>query len=153
MTARALRGMALAATAFLGLSACSTYDGYGYGGASYGASLGYASSPYYGWYDDFYYPGTGYYVYDRVGRRHAWNDGQRHYWQGRRGQGRPRSNWNGYRGGLSAEARQQRREAWRAERAQQGANSPGWQPRRESVEPRGSGSGGATGFDRLRRRN
>ena len=151
MTARALRGVALAATAFLGLSACSTYGGYGYGGASYGASLGYASSPYYGWYDDFYYPGSGYYVYDRVGRRHAWNDGQRRYWQGRRSEGRPRANWNGYGNGLSAEARQQRREAWRAQRQQQGASDPAWQQRREAWRAERQQQGaGASGWQQRR---
>ena len=37
----------------------------GYGGYGYG-------SPYYGWNDGFYYPGTGYYVYDRDRRPHRW---------------------------------------------------------------------------------
>ena len=57
-------------------------DGYyGYPGAAYGypAYAGYGS----GWYNDFYYPGSGYYVFDRGGRRSRWNDGQRRYWQQR----------------------------------------------------------------------
>lgn len=57
-------------------------DGYyGYPGAAYGypAFAGYGS----GWYNDFYYPGSGYYVFDRNGRRSRWNDGQRRYWQQR----------------------------------------------------------------------
>jgi hypothetical protein len=54
------------------------YDGYGYPAYGYGG-IGYGS----GWYNDFYYPGTGYYVFDRSGRRSRWNDGQRRYWQQR----------------------------------------------------------------------
>ena len=54
------------------------YGGYGgYGGfGSYGYGYG---SPF-GWYDGFYYPGTGYYVYDRYRRPHVWSDRQRQYW-------------------------------------------------------------------------
>lgn len=76
------------------------YGSYGYGnpyGAyGYGSSYGYGS-PYYGWYDDFYYPGTGYYVYNRSGSRYRWSDAQRRYWEQRRGDGRRRDNWSGYR--------------------------------------------------------
>ena len=54
-----------------------TDSGYGYG------------SPY-GWYDGFYYPGSGYYVYDRYRRPIRWNDTQRRYWQWRQ-RGAPRS--------------------------------------------------------------
>ncbi|MET0180880.1 MAG: hypothetical protein ABW194_10430, partial [Novosphingobium sp.] len=54
-------------------------------------------SPYYGWYDGFYYPGTGYYIYDNGGRRHRWSDGHRRYWEGRRGGRDARANWSGYR--------------------------------------------------------
>jgi hypothetical protein len=54
------------------------YSGSRYG---YGSSFGYGSySPYWGWYDDFYYPGTGYYVYDIYRRPHRWTDRQRAYW-------------------------------------------------------------------------
>ena len=97
------------AAASLGLSGCYD-DGYGYGGVQvgygggyyddgfgyggpYGGGYGYGSP--YGWYGDFYYPGNGIYVFDRGGGRHRWNDGQRRYWEGRRGgdrggwQGRP----------------------------------------------------------------
>jgi hypothetical protein len=85
-------GLALAAG--FGLSGCAS-DGYGYGGGYGGVSLGYnggdwdpyyggySGSPYWGWNNDYYYPGTGYYVYDRQNRRHRWNDSQRGYWQGR----------------------------------------------------------------------
>lgn len=77
----------------LGLSACA--DGYGYGGGYGGVNVGYANAawdpyyggyagnPYWGWNDNFYYPGTGYYVFDRSNRRYRWNAQQRGYWQGR----------------------------------------------------------------------
>ncbi|NLS25863.1 hypothetical protein S2M10_08380 [Sphingomonas sp. S2M10] len=78
-------------------------DGYGYGGSR--VAVGYGSgygSPYWGWYGDYYYPGTGAYVYDRYRHRHAWNSGQRAYWEQRRGAWRGdqrwRSNWRDFRG-------------------------------------------------------
>jgi hypothetical protein len=103
MIARLARpALLLAATAALG--ACSTYGGYGGSSVSVGYSSGgyypYRYSPYsyYGWYDGFYYPGAGYYIYDSYGRRHRWNDSHRHYWEGRRDGRRDRSeNWDGYR--------------------------------------------------------
>jgi len=109
MYAYRLRIAALAAVAAAGLAACTTpygysgvsvglgngyygsnygygygYPGYAYGyGAGYpGYGLGYA--PYWGWQDDFYYPGTGYYVYDVYRRPHRWTDAQRRYWTERR---------------------------------------------------------------------
>jgi hypothetical protein len=123
----------LAATAALGLAGCAT-DGYGYGGVSLGYAGGYYGDPYWGWYDDFYYPGTGFYIYDRGGHRHRWNDRQRAYWEGRRGNRAGHSNWSGYRSGLSAEQWQQRRQAWRAQRQQQGGAASGqsWAQRREA---------------------
>ena len=54
------------------------YPGYGYGAGYPGYGYGYA--PYWGWNDDFYYPGTGYYVYDIYRRPHRWTDAQRRYW-------------------------------------------------------------------------
>ena len=63
----------------------SGYYGAGYGGYPYGyGGYGYGS-PYYGWNNGFYYPGTGYYVYDRDRRPHRWTDAQRRYWERRRG--------------------------------------------------------------------
>jgi len=59
------------------------YPGYGYGGYPYG-SYGRCIDPYWGWYDGFYYPGTGYYVYDSYRRPHVWTDAQRRYWSERR---------------------------------------------------------------------
>lgn len=82
-----------AATAALvaagGLSACT--DGYGSSGVAVGYNDvgwdpyygGYRADPYWGWSGDYYYPGTGYYVYDRGNVRHRWTDQQRGYWQGR----------------------------------------------------------------------
>lgn len=85
----------------LGTAACT--DGYGYGGASLGYGSAFYADPYYagggwggfgpgvgpglglgstfGWYDNFYYPGTGVYVYDRFRRPYRWNDSQRRFWQ------------------------------------------------------------------------
>jgi hypothetical protein len=107
-----LRNAAIALVAGVGLSGCAYgpyggvgmgvgygngygydpyYGGYGYGsqyGYGYGSpygSYGYGyGSPYYGWNDGFYYPGTGYYVYDSNRRAHRWSDSQRRYWEQRR---------------------------------------------------------------------
>jgi hypothetical protein len=57
--------------------------GYGYSPYGYGAGYGYGD-PYYGWSNGFYYPGTGYYVYDQYRRPHRWSDDQRRYWESRR---------------------------------------------------------------------
>ena len=75
-------------------------DGYGrygcYGSPHYGSATATArrlrrlrfallrrygyGSPYYGWYGDYYYPGTGYYVYDSYRRPYAMTTTQRQYW-------------------------------------------------------------------------
>jgi hypothetical protein len=55
------------------------YD-YGYGGVGYSAAWG---DPYWGWYGDYYYPGTGYYVYDSYRRPYAMTTTQRQYWSSR----------------------------------------------------------------------
>ena len=115
-----------------GTAACT--DGYGYGGASLGYGSGYYADPYYadagwggygygapgyggvgygntfGWYNDFYYPGTGVYVYDRFRRPHRWNNAQQRYWQSRPGWNRPgaRANWNDFRRDYRAERRDYR---------------------------------------------
>ena len=70
----------------LGYGGYGGYDRYGfpYGGTGYG-SCGYGfGSPYFGWYGDYYYPGSGYYVYDRYRRPHVWTDSQKRYWTERR---------------------------------------------------------------------
>jgi len=144
----------LAATAALTLSGCMG-DDYGYGG---GVSMGYGSGyyggdPYWGWYDDYYYPGAGYYIYDRGGRRYSWNDNQRRYWEGRRGSRPGRENWSGYRGSGSngGDANwQQRREAWRSQN--QGLTDEQRQQRREAWQSRRQQSQGLTDEQRQARR-
>jgi len=144
MLMKRIRLIGLALVAGLATAACN--DGYGYGGVSagygsggyygpaygygdvgypgYGGYGGYGYAPsYFGWYGDYYYPGTGVYVYDRYRRAHRWNGVQQRYWQGRRGgiaNAQVRSNWadfrrdyrnerRDYRGDLSAN-----RQAYRA---------------------------------------
>jgi hypothetical protein len=110
-----VRATALALVASCSLAACAYDDGYGYGGMSvgygggyygdyyddyydpyYGGGYGYPS--YYGWYGGYYYPGTGYYVYDRSGRRHRWSDNQRRHWEGRRDSAQRDGSWSRDRG-------------------------------------------------------
>jgi hypothetical protein len=82
-------GLALSACAYGGygrqggisVGLGSSYGGYGYPYGGYGYGYG---SPYWGWYDGFYYPGTGFYVYDRFRRPYYWNDRYRRYWTERR---------------------------------------------------------------------
>jgi len=90
------------AVAGLGLGACA--DQYAYGRAPgyydndayysqydryYGDPYGFQYVPVgyiglgFGWYGDYYYPGTGNWVYDRRGVRRGWNQHQRAYWQPR----------------------------------------------------------------------
>ena len=113
-----LRMIALGAASLVALTGCVD-DGYGYSGVSVGyGSPGYYGqgyysdfydggygSPYYGWYNGYYYPGSGYYVYDRDRRPMRWNDSQRRYWQNRgygwRGQDR-RDEWRGFQRGPQA---------------------------------------------------
>ena len=86
---------ALALAAVFAVSGCYS-DGYGYDRPSYAYNSGYSQGGYYGWYGDYYYPGNGYYVYDRRGGSHRWNDGQRRYWEARRDRRNDRANWSGY---------------------------------------------------------
>jgi hypothetical protein len=58
------------------LSVTATAMGYG---SRYGCA-----DPYWGWHGGYYYPGTGYYVYDRYRRPFRWTDAQRRYWTERR---------------------------------------------------------------------
>ncbi len=126
---KALLRIAALATAGIALSGC-TYDmglgyasdgyGYGYGGGSgyydcdpyspfdnyydcdngYGFSnIGYGG----GWYDNYWYPGHGFYLFDNYGRRHNMRDNHRRYWGERRHswyrENRGRHDGNGRRGG------------------------------------------------------
>ena len=101
------RSVSFALAAGLSLGACSTYGGYGGGYGSYGTSsrvsVGYSNSPYWGWNDGYYYPGTGYYVYDSYRRPYRWNQVQQRYWSGRQSVWRShdrrqlRQNWREFR--------------------------------------------------------
>ena len=89
-------GAALVAAATLGLGGCVAYDEYGYPTSSVSVGVGYGD-PYYGWYDDRYYPGAGYYVYDRYGDRYYISDRHRDYWWARRAHNRNYAyNWGSY---------------------------------------------------------
>jgi hypothetical protein len=68
----------------LSIGYSSPYYGSGYGNPYYGAGYGYGSP--YGWYDNFYYPGSGYYVYDTYRRPRVWTNSQQRYWTARRAQ-------------------------------------------------------------------
>lgn len=95
MTIARLLRVALIGGAVATLGACA--DGYGYGGggvavgyAGYSGPLGYGGDyyggvgyPSYGFYNDYYYPGSGIYVFDRGGGRRLWNDDERGHWQHR----------------------------------------------------------------------
>ena len=100
-----IRTAAVALLAGIGLAGCA-YGPYGGVGVGYGSPYGYdgyspygygsyspygyspygyygGGMPYYGWYDGFYYPGTGYYVYDRDRNQYRMTDAQRKYWDWR----------------------------------------------------------------------
>lgn len=86
--------LALGAALLAGLGACADDYADGYGRGYYGAA-----APYFGWYGDYYYPGTGYYVYDRYRVARRWSDRDRDYWNARRSgwRGGPyRDNWRGF---------------------------------------------------------
>jgi hypothetical protein len=82
------------------------YPGYGYGYSAGYPGYGYGYQPYWGWNDNFYYPGTGLYVYDSYRRPHRWTDAQQRYWTALRDRAvatsttsRPvvvRENWNDF---------------------------------------------------------
>lgn len=61
--------------------------GYGYGGYYGPAYYGRGYYDPFGWYDDFYYPGVGIFVYDSYRRPHRWSGDEERYWTHRR------SNW------------------------------------------------------------
>ncbi|WP_417622456.1 hypothetical protein [Parasphingorhabdus sp.] len=91
---------AIAASALLSVGGCM-YGGAGYYGDGYVNNRGYDCDPYApfddyyacdygygfadigfsgGWYDQYYYPGYGIYIFDRGGRRHAMHDYHRRHW-------------------------------------------------------------------------
>jgi|KBSMisStaDraftv2_1062788.scaffolds.fasta_scaffold05646_7 hypothetical protein len=99
----------------IGIGYGGGYGGYGYGGYPYGGyygGYGYGS-PYggygydpFGWYGNYYYPGSGIYVYDVNRTRHVWSGDQQRYWTDRRQRWQNRSgtstttstgeNWSGW---------------------------------------------------------
>jgi len=87
-----------------GYGGYGAYDyGYGYGPyggyGQYPAYYGGFGAPYFGWYDDYYYPGTGIYVYDSYRRPHVWNNRQRSYWTSRQTASNvttKSANWSGF---------------------------------------------------------
>jgi hypothetical protein len=114
MRALHLRTAAILVAAGVGLSGCATYSPFGYGsgvsvsygdryydpyydryGSRYGSGYGYGYAPY-GWHDGFYYPGAGYYVYDRYRNPYYWNDYQRRYWTVRRKDPSVREVWTDF---------------------------------------------------------
>ena len=78
--------------------------GYGYGSPYYGSY--YNRYPTYGWYDGFYYPGRGYWVYDPDGKPRPITDKQKGFWQtmiakarearGITGTAEAKENWSGF---------------------------------------------------------
>jgi hypothetical protein len=100
--------ISLLAAGALALGACAYggyggayYGDYGYGAPYYGYSYG-AYDPF-GWYGDYYYPGTGIFVFDSSHHRHRWDRDQERYWTSRRTQWASRSrqhvtgeNWSGF---------------------------------------------------------
>ena len=147
------RAALVAAAGSVALTGCATYDPYGYSGVSVGygspyyGGYGYGSpyygggyygrgyAPYYGWYNGYYYPGTGIYVYDRYRRPHRWTESQRRYWQGRRerieDRREIRQNWRDFR-----TERVQDRRAYRVERREDpSASQRHGHPRRVPAGP------------------
>ena len=119
-----LRSAALAIASAFTLAGCSTYyDDWGYGGVSVGYGSGYhdpwcdpwygcdddwgyySRRPYWGWFDGFYYPGTGIYIYDRWRRPFVWSDRHRRFWSDRHSFWRGRGDWR--------EDRREFRDNWR----------------------------------------
>jgi hypothetical protein len=99
----------------------SYYGGFGYGSPYYGG-FGYGGMPSFGWYNNYYYPGTGYYVYDTYRQPHVMTTSQRQYWISRQ----PTTtttvvrtgNWSGFnRPSVTRTERMQAREQRRDERA------------------------------------
>ena len=117
MMSRRLLALLVPLSASFGLSACSDYGYGGYGYSRVGVSVGYGnryydpyysyyqSNPYWGWYNGYYYPGTGIYVYDRYRRPYSWGPyssywiQRRNYWQSRpdwRSRGDFRNYWGDF---------------------------------------------------------
>ena len=96
MAIRSSAGLLLLCGTVFVTSACSTgsderADTSPYSGVGY-------HQPYWGWYGEDYYPGTGTYVYDRDRRPHRWDEGQRAFWENRQRAWREglRDNWTAF---------------------------------------------------------
>lgn len=144
----ATRAWMLTFAASVSLTGCTMLDSYGGLSVGYGDSDdGYYSGSYYGWYDNLYYPGAGAWVYDRDGKRQAWSEKHRSYWEARRaawhGKRDMRENWSEYR-----HERGERRAEWRGERGEDREHREG---RRERNGGDHRGGDGAPGGLRERR--
>jgi hypothetical protein len=127
-------------------------DGYGYGQPGYGIG-GYGLNSFgSGWYNDFYYPGTGVYVIDRGGRRHRWNDEQRRHWQNRPNANRPGGRPDVVRPGGGRTVFDRLNGANGAQRPDRGVATPGTRPPRTHGPDawRGGGRGGRDGLQNAR---
>ncbi|MCO4090774.1 MAG: hypothetical protein HEQ34_02325 [Sphingorhabdus sp.] len=94
--------------------------GYGFNNIGYGG----------GWYDNYYYPGYGFFLFDNIGRRYPMRDQHRRYW------GEKRHNWYRENRGRNGDSgRYQRRSRGYTEGAGSGAAS--W-PERHSGRARGA---------------
>ena len=138
---------ALAASALLSLGGCM-YGGTGYYGNGYVNNSRYDCDPYApfddyyacdygygfanigyggGWYDQFYYPGYGIYIFDRGGRRHAMRDSHRRYWARQRAEygGHHARNRHPQRRTERRERRYERGDGMRDQRRGQYRDNPG----------------------------
>lgn len=165
---------ALLGGAMLGLSACA-YRGGSYGDG-YVNGAGYACDPYAsfddyyacdygygyanigfggGWYDNFYYPGYGVYIFDRRGSRYAMKRHHRYHWARQRAEFGSRHARRGgpdgvRKGGrnLTPEQRAERRERWRNLTPEQRADRR--ERRAERRSERNDGNRATTGRAALR---
>jgi hypothetical protein len=147
---KALRMTALAALG-MSVSACNYDGGVGIGYASGGGYSGYQCDPYSpfdnyydcdygygfsnigyggGWYNGFYYPGYGTYLFDNYGQRYGMQNDYRRYWAQRR------YDWNrgdrhdnrGYQGGYQGGRRDGHRQDYQPRNQVQGIPDSGAQP-------------------------
>jgi hypothetical protein len=101
MTIMRMKLLLLSGLAALSLGACATDGAYAGGGVGLGyndayydpstcwntgfSDFGFAG-PYCGWYDGYFYPGSGIYVYGRDRQPHIWSNPQMSHWTGQREQ-------------------------------------------------------------------
>lgn len=111
---RKVAGLLLAGLATAALGGCAYDAEYGYAGG-YGPGPGaYAYGPEYdayygdpsfygagwGWYGDYWYPGSGVFVYDRYGHGRRWSGREQSYWHDHGPRpGGPANPWHGRPGG------------------------------------------------------